>query len=76
MKSFRLLAPVLLGAMVSVAGCSSSDNEEKAVLANMGAQQLYDRAKQSMEVGNFSAAAPLSALDSRYRSVPYPIRYS
>ncbi|MGK0527819.1 MAG: outer membrane protein assembly factor BamD, partial [Alteromonadales bacterium] len=67
MKSFRLLAPVLLGAMVSVAGCSSSDNEEKAVLANMGAQQLYDRAKQSMEVGNFSAAAQtLSALDSRY----------
>ena len=67
MKSFRLLAPVLLGAMVSVAGCSSSDNEEKAVLANMGAQQLYDRAKQSMEVGNFSSAAQtLSALDSRY----------
>jgi len=67
MKSFRLLAPVLLGAMVSVAGCSSSDKEEKAVLANMGAQQLYDRAKQSMEVGNFSAAAQtLSALDSRY----------
>lgn len=67
MKSFRLLAPVLLGAMVSVAGCSSSDPEEKAVLANMGAQQLYDRAKTSMEVGNFSAAAQtLSALDSRY----------
>lgn len=67
MKSSRLLAPVLLGAMISVAGCSSSDNEEKAVLANMGAQQLYDRAKQSMEVGNFSAAAQtLSALDSRY----------
>ncbi|BFT29774.1 outer membrane protein assembly factor BamD [Alteromonas sp. D210916BOD_24] len=67
MKSFRLLAPVLLGAMISVAGCSSSNNEEKAVLANMGAQQLYDRAKQSMEVGNFSAAAQtLSALDSRY----------
>ncbi|OJF68652.1 outer membrane protein assembly factor BamD [Alteromonas sp. V450] len=67
MKSFRLLAPVLLGAVVSVAGCSSSNNEEKAVLANMGAQQLYDRAKESMEVGNFSAAAQtLSALDSRY----------
>ncbi len=67
MKSFRLLAPALLGAMVSVAGCSSSDPEEKAVLANMGAQQLYDRAKQSMEVGNFTAAAQtLSALDSRY----------
>ncbi|WP_394221055.1 outer membrane protein assembly factor BamD [Alteromonas gracilis] len=67
MKSFRLLAPVLLGAMVSVAGCSSSDTEEKAVLANMGAQQLYDRAKQSMDMGNFSVAAQtLSALDSRY----------
>ena len=67
MKSFRLLAPVLLGAVISVAGCSSSDIEEKAVLANMGAQQLYDSAKQSMEVGNFSAAAQtLSALDSRY----------
>lgn len=67
MKSFRLLAPVLLGAVVSVAGCSSSNTEEKAVLANMGAQQLYDRAKESMEVGNFSAAAQtLSALDSRY----------
>jgi outer membrane protein assembly factor BamD len=68
MKSLRLLAPVLFGAMVSVSGCSSSDSqEEKAVLANMGAQQLYDRAKQSMEVGNFSAAAQtLSALDSRY----------
>lgn len=40
---------------------------KKAVLANMGAQQLYDSAKQSMEVGNFSAAAQtLSALDSRY----------
>ena len=68
MKSFRLLVPVLLGAMVSVAGCSSSDDkEEKAVMANMGAQQLYDRAKKSMEVGNFSnAAQTLSALDSRY----------
>ena len=68
MKSIRLLAPVLLGAMVSVAGCSSSsDEEEKAVMANMGAQQLYNRAKQSMEVGNFSAAAQtLGALDSRY----------
>ena len=68
MKSFRLLAPVLLGAMVTLTGCSSSESEEeKIVLANMGAQQLYDRASESMEVGNFSAAAQtLSALDSRY----------
>lgn len=68
MKSFRLLAPVLLGTVVTLAGCSSSESEEeKIVLANMGAQQLYERASESMEVGNFSAAAQtLSALDSRY----------
>lgn len=68
MKSFRLLAPVLLGTVVALAGCSSSESEEeKIVLANMGAQQLYERASESMEVGNFSAAAQtLSALDSRY----------
>ncbi|APE06425.1 MAG: outer membrane protein assembly factor BamD [Alteromonas sp.] len=68
MKSFRLLAPVLLGTAVTLAGCSSSESEEeKIVLANMGAQQLYERASESMEVGNFSAAAQtLSALDSRY----------
>ena len=68
MKSFRLLAPVFLGAMVTLTGCSSSESEEeKIVLANMGAQQLYDRASEIMEVGNFSAAAQtLSALDSRY----------
>lgn len=68
MKSFRLLAPVLLGTVVTLVGCSSSESEEeKIVLANMGAQQLYERASESMEVGNFSAAAQtLSALDSRY----------
>lgn len=68
MKSFRLLAPVLLSTVVTLAGCSSSESEEeKIVLANMGAQQLYERASESMEVGNFSAAAQtLSALDSRY----------
>ncbi|AXR07170.1 outer membrane protein assembly factor BamD [Salinimonas sediminis] len=68
MKSFRYMAPLLVGAMISVAGCSSSDDaEEKAALANMGAQQMYERAKDSMAAGNFTAAAnTLSALDSRY----------
>lgn len=67
MKSFRLLAPVVLGAVITMTGCSSSDEEEQIVVANMGAQQLYDSAKQSMEVGNFSAAAQtLSQLDSRF----------
>lgn len=67
MKSFRKVAPLLAGAMLSLAGCSSSDTEEQAVLANMGAQQMYEKAKRSMEAGNFSnAAATLSSLDSRY----------
>ncbi len=68
MKSFRYMAPLVVGAMISLAGCSSSDDtEEKAALANMGAQQMYERAKESMETGNFTAAAnTLSALDSRY----------
>lgn len=67
MKSFRKVAPLVVGAMISLTGCSSSDNEEQVVLANMGAQQLYQKAKTSMEAGNFSnAAATLSALDSRY----------
>lgn len=67
MKSFRLLAPVVLGAVITMTGCSSSDEEEQVIVANMGAQQLYDSAKRSMEVGNFSAAAQtLSQLDSRF----------
>ncbi|MEW9798800.1 outer membrane protein assembly factor BamD [Alteromonas sp. CYL-A6] len=68
MKSVRILGPLLLGAAISLSGCSSSsDNEEKAALANMGAQQLYDSAKRSMESGNFgTAATTLSSLDSRY----------
>lgn len=68
MKSFRYMAPLVVGVLVSVAGCSSSeDAEEQAALANMGAQQMYERAQQNMQNGNFSAAAnTLSALDSRY----------
>lgn len=67
MKSFRIIAPLFLGAALGMSGCSSSSDEEKAALANMGAQQLYDRAKTSMESGNFSVAADtLSKLDSRY----------
>ncbi|MCW8093026.1 outer membrane protein assembly factor BamD [Alteromonas sp. ASW11-130] len=67
MKSTRFILPVLLGAAISLSGCSSSSDEEKLALANMGAQQLYERAKQSMAAGNFSnAAETLSVLDSRY----------
>lgn len=50
-----------------VAGCSSSPDDEDIVVANKGAEALYEDAKNSLEVGNFSAAATtLSALDSRY----------
>ncbi len=68
MKTFRYMAPLVVGVMVSVAGCSSSDDaEEQAALANMGAQQMYQQAQQNMQAGNFSAASnTLSALDSRY----------
>lgn len=68
MKSIRLMMPVVLGVMVSVAGCSSNeDTQERVALANMGAQQMYDSAKRNMQNGNFgSASTMLSELDSRY----------
>ncbi|WP_034475259.1 outer membrane protein assembly factor BamD [Aestuariibacter salexigens] len=48
-------------------GCSSSVEEDELIAANRGAQALYEDAKQSLEVGNFGAAANiLSQLDSRY----------
>lgn len=56
-----VVAAILLG------GCSSSPDDQEIVLANRGAQALYEDAKQSMEIGNFNGAATiLSALDSRY----------
>ena len=68
MRSFRFMVPLVVGTIVSLSGCSSSESDvEKAALANMNAQQLYDDAKTSMELGNFSAAAQkLSNLDSRF----------
>ncbi|MCW8107424.1 outer membrane protein assembly factor BamD [Alteromonas ponticola] len=67
MKLIRFILPALFGAAISLSGCSSSSDEEKLALANMGAQQLYEKAKQSMAAGNFSNAADtLSTLDSRY----------
>ena len=65
-KRFTQLGSVLFAAAI-LSGCGSSDTEEQVITANMGAQQLYDSAKTSMSVGNFSAAAnTLSQLDSRY----------
>lgn len=60
--------PFVVGVMISVTGCSSSDDsEQRAALANMGSQQMYDNAKRNMQNGNFGAASTaLSELDSRY----------
>ncbi len=68
MKINRCIAPLVFGAIVSLAGCSSSEDKEAQVVnANLDAQSLYDRARESMENGNFAAAAAsLSALDSRF----------
>ncbi|MDC8832790.1 outer membrane protein assembly factor BamD [Alteromonas gilva] len=67
MKINRCFAPLIIGLILTLAGCSSSDKEEEVINANLGAQALYDRARESMANGNFAAAADtLSALDSRF----------
>ena len=59
-----------MGAVLSA--CSSSPDEEELVLANQGAEALYEQAKKAMEIGNYSnAAAILSQLDSRYPFGPF-----
>ncbi|XOV78518.1 MAG: outer membrane protein assembly factor BamD [Aestuariibacter sp.] len=68
MKS-DLLRSISLALLLGVAltGCSSSPDEEDLIIANKGAEALYDDAKKAMKVGNFNrAAATLAALDSRY----------
>ena len=63
----QLIALVLIAGSLTFAGCSSSDETSKKAMANMGATQLYERAKTSMEAGNFSSAAEtLSTLDARF----------
>lgn len=57
---------------VLLSACSSSPDDEELALANKGAEALYEDAKNSMELGNYSnAAAILSALDSRYPFGPF-----
>lgn len=61
----RLVSAALVASALSA--CSSSPDDEDIVVANKGAEALYEDAKTSMEIGNFNqAAATLSALDSRY----------
>ncbi len=54
-------------ALIGISGCSSSEDEQRELVANQGANALYNQAKKNMEIGNFSAAAAtLSAIDSRF----------
>lgn len=68
MKRITILRLVSAAFIVSIlSACSSSPDDEDIVIANKGAEALYEDAKNSMEIGNFNqAAATLSALDSRY----------
>lgn len=67
MKINRCFAALVVGAMLTLSGCSSLEPEEQVINANLGAQALYDRARESMANGNFgAAAASLSNLDSRF----------
>lgn len=54
-------------AVITLSGCTSSEDDQLELLANQGAQALYNEAKRNMDVGNFSAAAQiLSSIDSKF----------
>jgi outer membrane protein assembly factor BamD len=54
-------------AVLSFTGCSSVEDEQIEMVQNQGAAAMYESAKQSLENGNFSAAAQmLSSIDSRF----------
>lgn len=60
------MMPAVLGVIVGLTGCSSSENVEEQ-LAQTGAEQLYSSAQDALRSGNFSGASQiLSSLDSRY----------
>ena len=52
---------------LSLTACSSVEDDQRKLIENQGANALYKQAKQSMEVGNFAAAAQLlSSIDSKF----------
>lgn len=58
---------ILAGAVLIMAGCSSTPDDDELKVDNRGADSLYQDAKEKMRQGNFNAAtATLSALDSRF----------
>lgn len=51
----------------SLIGCSTTEDEQLRENMGQGASELYDRAKEMMDLGNFSAAAEMfSNIDSRF----------
>ena len=58
---------ILAGAVLIMAGCSSTPDDEELQVDTSGADALYQDAKEKMRQGNFNAAtATLSSLDSRF----------
>ncbi|MGQ8365041.1 outer membrane protein assembly factor BamD [Glaciecola sp. 1036] len=63
----KVLVATLCIAAFGLAGCTSSEEEERELVANQGASALYQQAKRNMDLGNFTAAAEiLSTIDSRF----------
>lgn len=68
--SFFKIAVIL--SIVTLYGCSSSVDEDDALLANRSESALYEQAQQSMAQGNFNVASNiLGALDSRFPFGPH-----
>jgi len=62
-----LSAIITVFAVLSLAACSSVEDDQRKLVENQGAGALYKEAKRSMDIGNFSAAAQiLSTIDSKY----------
>ncbi|GAB5380282.1 MAG: outer membrane protein assembly factor BamD [Aliiglaciecola sp.] len=62
----------LLLSAVTLYGCSTSPDEDDALLANRSESALYEQAQQSMAQGNFNVASNiLGALDSRFPFGPH-----
>jgi outer membrane protein assembly factor BamD len=60
-------AIITLFAVLSLAACSSVEDDQRKLVENQGASALYKNAKKSMDAGNFSVAAQiLSGIDSKF----------
>lgn len=63
----KIISTLAVGSTLMLLTACSSSPKDEVVIANRGAQVLYEGAKRSLTNGNFAQAAnTLSALDSRY----------